>query len=151
MKGNFLQMAEYNIDMYLTIKVTDLIIDAESEEQAKNIAKCCDLSTMSDLCANMYIDEVYDIDVEALDDDEIEILSPDEIEDIFDELVAIERDNFEEDQEFDSLADDYEEFSDYMFDRCVYDSEMRQKLWNRFEKELDNIVHEFTAAADEED
>ena len=144
-------MAEYNIDMYVTIRVTDLIIDADSAEQAENIARTCDPFTLADLGANMQVDEVYDIDVEELEDDDIEILSPDEIEDIFDELVAIERDNFEEDQEFDSLADDYEEFSDYMFDRCVYDSEMRQKLWHRFKKELDNIVREFTAAADEED
>ena len=143
-------MAEYNIDMYMTIKVTDLIIEADSEDAAKKIARECDPFTLVDLDANMEIDEVYDIEVDELSDD-IDILSPDEIDDIFDELVNNEQENFEENQEFSSLADDYEEFSDYLIDQGVYDSQDRQKLWSKFKIELDQIVNEFTSLADEED
>lgn len=143
-------MAEYNIDMYMTIKVTDLIIEADSEEEAKKIAREYDPVTLVDLDVNMEVDEIYDIEVDELSDD-IDILSPDEIDDIFDELVNNEQENFEENQEFSSLADDYEEFSDYLIDQGVYDSQDRQKLWTKFKIELDKIVNEFTSLADEEE
>lgn len=143
-------MAEYNIDMYMTIKVTDLIIEADSEEEAKKIAREYDPVTLVDLDVNMEVDEIYDIEVDELSDD-IDILSPDEIDDIFDELVNNEQENFEENQEFSSLADDYEEFSDYLIDQGVYDSQDRQKLWAKFKIELDQIVNEFTSLADEEE
>lgn len=143
-------MAEYNISMYMTLKIDDLIIEAESEEEAIEIANGCDILTLDSLGANLDIDEIYDVEVEELDD-EITILSPDEIDDIFDELIAIEKENFEESQEFDSVAFDYEEFSDYMIDQEVYDSETRRNLWNKFKVELNKIVNEFTKLADEDD
>ena len=142
-------MSEYSVDMYITLKVSDVLIEADSPEEAKRIISSCDIFDLEELGATFETDEIYDVQVTEMEDDVV-LLSESEIDDIFDELVAIEKENFEENQEFDSVADDYEEFSDYMIDKDVYDSAKRQSLWTKFKKELDKIVKEYTALADEE-
>lgn len=145
-------MAEYKVSMDMTVHVDELYIDADSETDAVRIARDLDIDALIDLGADLIVDEMYDINTYSLEDpDAFIVTDPAEMDDILDELIAIERDNFIEDEEFDDIAEDFEEFEEYMNDAGIYSTSDIRSLWTKFNKALNDIVKEYTAIADEDD